>query len=428
MKFKRTDFFLALIIFILAFGLLSVAFKPGFLPKGTEIIEKRTYTSKTYSNGDGLYYSDFTTARIHFFDGFSYQPIENFSSPKIVKEDIVLQEKPNNLQCEFKQFPVGNFILAKGITPVLKDNQISFNDAKNTTIFSLTVPHSFDAKMSKVENIYRMTQEGQKLNIWMDVSCDWLTNAEYPLIVDTDTNFNTATDTWMRKPSTGASTSCALAQINNTFTDKSTDYNVSVGYSTNIGGNYSGLRRGFVEFDTSTLNGTSLNAVKLFYKITTGSEGGFVNGPTDINIFSSGNGTACWGASIDLNDWTECIYNEGVLTTVSVDLGTACTGTGDPANNDTCPIRSLSLSTIGINTSGNTQYKIMSEDENRCDTLAANSNDFIMIDSLDDPDTNHMKLQVTYDNPVPEFSLMTGFLAAIITFSVMIAFAYRRKE
>ena len=69
MKFKSTDFILAILLFVLVFGVLSFAFKPGFLAKGTEVIEKRSYTSKTYSNGDGSYYSDFSLDRIHYFDG-----------------------------------------------------------------------------------------------------------------------------------------------------------------------------------------------------------------------------------------------------------------------------------------------------------------------------------------------------------------------
>lgn len=430
MKFKRTDLLLTIIIFILAFGLLSFAVKPaGYLQNGTEIIEKRTWNSKTFSDGEGHYFTNFADGRIHFWDGFLYQDLDKYVWPKIVKNDIVLQQKPADLSCEFKQFPVGSYSLFKGITPELKNNNISFFDAKNDLLFQLTAPHSFDAKMNTYENLYRIKQDDRKLDIWMDVSCDWLNNAAYPLIVDVDTNHTVlSTDTWVRKPSAGNS-ACAAAQVANTFSSKATDYNMSIGYSTNGSGNYQ-LRRGFIEFDTTTLAGATLNSAQVFYKVLSVASTGYV---ADINLLGSSNGTSCWGAAIDLNDWEQCINNEGALfSTIGIsDTDCTCTSANCPTetDNDTCAAnRTLNVSTAGLNTTGNTQYKIMHSDENKCTALGISTQRFIPIEALDDPDTNHFLLYVSYTQPVPEFTFLSAFIAVIITLSAMIVVGYRRKE
>ena len=430
MKFKASDFFLAMAVFILAFSVLAFGIKPAsFLPDGTEIIEKRTWSSKTFSDGEGHYYTEFGLGRIHFWDGFMYQDLDKYISPKIVKNDIVLQEKPSSLQCEFMQFPVGNYKLHRGISAELKENMIYFKDAENELIFQMTTPHSFDAKMSVYENLYRTKQEGRNLDIWMDVSCDWLNKAPYPVIVDAsvDTNHNVlSTDAWLRKPSSGIADTCALAQISSTSSTKATDYNISVGLQTNVNTKYH-LRRGFIEFDTTTLTGSTLNSAKVFYKVISQVQQEYV---ADINLLGSSTGASCWGASIDLNDWEECINNEGSLFRTTSDVLVDCTGT-DPneASNDNCPGRlAMSVSTAGINTTGNTQYKIMHSDENACTALGASQTRIIPIEALEDPDTNHFILYVSYTQAVPEFTFLTAFIAAIITFSVVVVVGYRRKE
>jgi hypothetical protein len=144
-----------------------------------EIVEKRTYTSRTFKNKDGSYTAEIYRGSIFFFDGKYFIDLANISSPVIEKKDVILDKIPDSNLIDF-----GTYALHKGVTPVMRDNNIIFIDYNNRPLLFLPPPYSTDADGKKSNDRYKTYFDGTNLSIFVEVDSQWLKSARYPVVVD----------------------------------------------------------------------------------------------------------------------------------------------------------------------------------------------------------------------------------------------------
>ena len=178
---------------------IDLAGNPGFDsaalddPAPADIISKRAWNTKAFrGEKKGEINWRIYLNRVHFFDGGQWVDLNLLSYPAIEKRKYILTGKPP-LQETVTRFRTDNYLLHKGINASINESKgITFSDAQNTEISGMAQAYIIDAGGNTLTGNYQILQKGQKLEIFATFDSSWLTNAQYPIIVDPDTNYLTS--------------------------------------------------------------------------------------------------------------------------------------------------------------------------------------------------------------------------------------------
>ncbi len=104
------------------------------------------------------------------------------------------------------RFKIDNYLLHKGITAsITETNEIVFKDAKQAEIKKIASAYAIDSKQDLITGHYLLLQKQQELEIFVDISSEWLQNAEYPITIDPDTNYaGSKADGYLQKGTGGS--------------------------------------------------------------------------------------------------------------------------------------------------------------------------------------------------------------------------------
>ncbi|MDD5148659.1 MAG: hypothetical protein PHH08_04315 [Candidatus ainarchaeum sp.] len=161
----------------------------GFSPDDAgpaDIVEKRARNAKAFylAGGKQIKWRVYQKP-IHFFDGEKYVDLNLVSYPVIEKKEFVLNEKPRAAR-----FRIGGYLLHRGVTAKINEaNEIVFTDAKGSEIKKIVSGFAVDSEQNTATAAYEILQKQQKLEIFVNIGKEWLENAEYPIIIDPDTNY-----------------------------------------------------------------------------------------------------------------------------------------------------------------------------------------------------------------------------------------------
>ena len=217
-----------------------------------EIISKRTYNSQTYSNNDGTYTSVIAGGAIFFYDGQEYVEIDKISSPLIEKKIITLNEIPKSNLIDF-----GAYQLHKGVdVSISSDGELLISDANKKIIQVLPRPFSFDVNNDTIMNDYKIEMiDGinKKFSLKVEVDKNWLQNADYPVEVDPTITLDSTS---------GIYGGYIDQQVTSYYRYPGSDFIL-------LGRDLYGYKRGFIEFDTSSIPDSAvINNVILTFTVS----------------------------------------------------------------------------------------------------------------------------------------------------------------
>lgn len=204
MKAKNILLVVVLLVFVIGVLILGNSSVTGKVVGGGEeemaedVIQKRTYNTKTFENPDGSFTAQIGGGQIYFFDGEGYVELEKFSSPLIDKKIITLDKIPKK-----NIFDFGTYELYKGVEVELsEEGDLFFVDANNKLIRALPRPFSTDVNGEVSMGDYvvdvRENEPGfldrrgesyfekydRVLELGVRVDERWLKGASYPVVVD----------------------------------------------------------------------------------------------------------------------------------------------------------------------------------------------------------------------------------------------------
>lgn len=195
-----------------------------------ELSEGRTYTSQIFKNNDNTFTAVLSAGNMFYFDGDNFMDINTISEPMIQKENIYLEKMPETLE-----IPKSTFKLGKGISAKIdEEGNLMIKDAKETIIGYLTRPFSIDNKSNILLMDYEISQINNELTLGVKFDEKWFETAEYPVLIDPSLTLTNNTGIY-----DGHMTAIARDDTSNSFI---------------VGCSRTNLRRGFIEFNTSTVS------------------------------------------------------------------------------------------------------------------------------------------------------------------------------
>ena len=144
--------------------------------KAITIKENNSYVISPINNNVDL---NSIKKEIFFFDGENFVEFEKLSNPLIEKKEIILDKIPEKNIFEF-----GSYELHRGVSALIENEELILRDANNKMVKKIPRPFSYDFNNDTIFNNFIIEQEGNNLDVFVEVDYGWLKNAESPIVID----------------------------------------------------------------------------------------------------------------------------------------------------------------------------------------------------------------------------------------------------
>ncbi len=259
-------------------------------------VHSKNYNSVTYANDDGSFTTEiYAGPDLFFYDGEDYVDVAELTTPELSKSIKILKEIPDD-----NVFDFGSFRLHKGVSASVEDDELVLRDANDKVMKTLARPYSFDASGDLIYNDYVLQgvdlagkgegyavggmEQGvvgggglsgggevggddgvsaggmeRTMRVLVEVDSDWLAGADYPVVVDPQTNLSAGYDGDLNYDGPLDTYTRDVSSTSITMGDDSVNSRIYVG---------------FIDFDTSSISDTStIDDVDLLVNVATSTGG-----------------------------------------------------------------------------------------------------------------------------------------------------------